>query len=103
MGEAIEDANPEVTMSLLSCVKSATASSSVQQAAVQAFRQMTLTDEVLTLLDNVSMHHFLLRNKQFKIKTNKLLLNIKYKEKIRHSGEKVHRRLGSLKMTLVLL
>ncbi|XP_055491369.1 apolipoprotein B-100 [Leucoraja erinacea] len=53
MGEAIEDANPEVTMSLLSCVKSATASSSVQQAAVQAFRQMTLTDEIRTELFEV--------------------------------------------------
>ncbi|XP_078255446.1 apolipoprotein B-100 [Rhinoraja longicauda] len=53
MGEAIEDANPEVAMSLLRCVKSATASSSVQQAAVQAFRQMTLPDEIRTDLFEV--------------------------------------------------
>ncbi|XP_069742513.1 apolipoprotein B-100 [Narcine bancroftii] len=46
MGQAMENAKPEIMESLLSCVKSKTASSSVQQAAVQAFRQMALTDEV---------------------------------------------------------
>lgn len=46
MGQAMENATPEIQTALLRCVKSNTASPSVQQAAVQAFRQMTLTDEI---------------------------------------------------------
>ncbi|XP_067841370.1 apolipoprotein B-100 [Heptranchias perlo] len=52
MGQAMENANPEIMTTLSKCVKSPNASPSVQQAAIQAFRQMTLTDEVRsTLLD----------------------------------------------------
>ncbi|XP_062892635.1 apolipoprotein B-100 [Mobula hypostoma] len=50
MGQAMESAAPEIRTALLRCIKSGTASPSVQQAAVQAFRQMTLTDEIRTEL-----------------------------------------------------
>ncbi|XP_072913085.1 apolipoprotein B-100 isoform X2 [Hemitrygon akajei] len=46
MGQAMENAAPEITTALLSCIKSSIASPSVQQAAVQALRQMTLTDQI---------------------------------------------------------
>ncbi|XP_067879378.1 apolipoprotein B-100 [Heterodontus francisci] len=53
MGQAMENANPEIKLTLLKCVKNLNAFPSVQQAAIQAFRQMTLTDEVRSVLLDV--------------------------------------------------
>uniref|UniRef100_UPI00398E5416 apolipoprotein B-100 n=1 Tax=Pristiophorus japonicus TaxID=55135 RepID=UPI00398E5416 len=50
MGQAMENANPEIKTTLVKCIKNLKASSSVQQAAIQAFRQMTLTDQVRSML-----------------------------------------------------
>uniref|UniRef100_V9K7B7 Apolipoprotein B n=1 Tax=Callorhinchus milii TaxID=7868 RepID=V9K7B7_CALMI len=53
MGKAMENANPRITSTLLKCLKNSKASAPVQQAAIQAFRQMTLTDEARSVLLDV--------------------------------------------------
>ncbi|XP_075454563.1 apolipoprotein B-100 [Ascaphus truei] len=50
MGKALEDANPQIKSSLLKCVRSQTPSLAVQKASIQAFRKMTITDEVRGIL-----------------------------------------------------
>ncbi|MGH0136677.1 UNVERIFIED_CONTAM: hypothetical protein FKN15_037528 [Acipenser sinensis] len=50
MGKAMEDANPDLKSTVLKCVQQPSASLAVQQAAIQAFRQMTITDEVRSIL-----------------------------------------------------
>ncbi|XP_033859679.3 apolipoprotein B-100-like [Acipenser ruthenus] len=50
MGKAMEDANPNLKSTVLKCVQQPSASLAVQQAAIQAFRQMTITDEVRSIL-----------------------------------------------------
>uniref|UniRef100_H3B136 Apolipoprotein B n=1 Tax=Latimeria chalumnae TaxID=7897 RepID=H3B136_LATCH len=49
MGKAMEDANPKLKSTILKCISTST-SLSVQQAAIQAFRQMSLTPEVRSTL-----------------------------------------------------
>ncbi|KAK6488577.1 apolipoprotein B-100-like [Huso huso] len=50
MGKAMEDAHPKLRSTVLKCVQQPSASLAVQQAAVQAFRQMTITNEVRSIL-----------------------------------------------------
>ncbi|XP_048387527.2 apolipoprotein B-100 [Stegostoma tigrinum] len=50
MGQAMENANPEIKQTLIKCVKNSKVSSNIQQAAVQAFRKMNLTDEIRSAL-----------------------------------------------------
>ncbi|XP_041105775.1 apolipoprotein B-100-like isoform X2 [Polyodon spathula] len=50
MGKAMEDAHPNLKSTVLKCVQQPSASLAVQQAAIQAFRQMTITDEVRSIL-----------------------------------------------------
>ncbi|XP_075779540.1 apolipoprotein B-100 [Pelodiscus sinensis] len=45
MGKAMEVANPNLKSALKTCIKSEVASPSVQKAAIQALRRMTITDE----------------------------------------------------------
>ncbi|GCC30238.1 apolipoprotein B-100 [Chiloscyllium punctatum] len=45
MGQAMENANPEIQKTLIRCANNAKVSSNIQQAAVQAFRKMNLADE----------------------------------------------------------
>ncbi|CAM4646048.1 unnamed protein product [Lepidochelys kempii] len=45
MGKAMEVANPNLKSALKTCIKSEVASLSVQKAAIQALRRMTITDE----------------------------------------------------------
>ncbi|XP_069461985.1 apolipoprotein B-100 [Ambystoma mexicanum] len=45
MGNALDDASPEIKAALLKCVRSQKTSISVQKAAIQAFRKMAITDE----------------------------------------------------------
>ncbi|KAM8953244.1 apolipoprotein B-100 [Pelodytes ibericus] len=46
MGKALENANSQIKSSLLKCAKNEVLSLEVQKAAIQAFRRMTITDEV---------------------------------------------------------
>lgn len=46
MGQAMEAANPALKSALLQCMTQPAASPSVQQAAIQAFRKLTITEEV---------------------------------------------------------
>uniref|UniRef100_A0A4W3HYL5 Apolipoprotein B n=1 Tax=Callorhinchus milii TaxID=7868 RepID=A0A4W3HYL5_CALMI len=50
MGKAMENTNPEITPTLLKCVVNSNTSPSIQQAAIQAFRQMTLNEEARSML-----------------------------------------------------
>uniref|UniRef100_A0A8C8RUL8 Apolipoprotein B n=1 Tax=Pelusios castaneus TaxID=367368 RepID=A0A8C8RUL8_9SAUR len=45
MGKAMEAANPNLKSALKTCIKSEATSPSVQKAAIQALRKMTITDE----------------------------------------------------------
>ncbi|KAJ8269866.1 hypothetical protein GJAV_G00107690 [Gymnothorax javanicus] len=53
MGKAMEAANPELQSTLLKCMRQPATTLTVQQAAIQAFRQMTVTGEVRTELQKV--------------------------------------------------
>ncbi|KAJ8274954.1 hypothetical protein COCON_G00095790 [Conger conger] len=53
MGKAMEAADPELKSTLLKCMRQPATTLSVQQAAIQAFRQMTVTGEVRTNLQKV--------------------------------------------------
>lgn len=46
MGAVMEKAKPSVKSSLKTCIRNEAASLSVQKAAIQAFRKMTITEEV---------------------------------------------------------
>lgn len=46
MGGAMEAANPALKSTLLRCIRQPAASQAVQQAAIQAFRQMTIDEDV---------------------------------------------------------
>nr|XP_033793379.1 apolipoprotein B-100 [Geotrypetes seraphini] len=46
MGKVMEDANPQIKSSLLKCIRSQTTTILLQKAAIQAFRKMSITDEV---------------------------------------------------------
>nr|XP_015212508.1 PREDICTED: apolipoprotein B-100 [Lepisosteus oculatus] len=50
MGGAMEAASPKLKSTILKCVKHKSTTPAVQQAAIQAFRQMTITDEVRSIL-----------------------------------------------------
>uniref|UniRef100_A0A3Q2C9I7 Vitellogenin domain-containing protein n=1 Tax=Cyprinodon variegatus TaxID=28743 RepID=A0A3Q2C9I7_CYPVA len=51
MGDVMEAADPEIKNTLLKCMRQPSTTLSVQQAAIQAFRRMSLTDE------RVSQYH----------------------------------------------
>lgn len=46
MGDAMEAAYPAIKTTLLKCMRQPTTTLSVQLAAIQAFRRMSVTDEV---------------------------------------------------------
>lgn len=46
MGDALEAANPAIKSTLLKCMRQPATTLSVQLAAIQAFRRMSVTDEV---------------------------------------------------------
>ncbi|XP_067400807.1 apolipoprotein B-100 [Emydura macquarii macquarii] len=50
MGKAMEAANPNLKSALKTCIKSEVASPSVQKAAIQALRKMSITDEDRAML-----------------------------------------------------
>ncbi|XP_078069183.1 apolipoprotein B-100 [Mustelus asterias] len=50
MGQAMENAVPEINANLIACINNDQVSPSVQQAAIQALRQMTLNNELRNLL-----------------------------------------------------
>jgi len=47
MGAVMEKAKPSLKASLKTCIRNQAASLSVQKAAIQAFRKMTITEEVI--------------------------------------------------------
>ncbi|KAG5846843.1 hypothetical protein ANANG_G00119290 [Anguilla anguilla] len=57
MGKAMEAADPEVKSTLLKCMRQPATTLSVQQAAIQAFRQMTVTGEVRANLQKVFQYN----------------------------------------------
>ncbi|XP_038134630.1 apolipoprotein B-100-like [Cyprinodon tularosa] len=57
MGDVMEAADPEIKNTLLKCMRQPSTTLSVQQAAIQAFRRMSLTDEVRSNLQRVSQYH----------------------------------------------
>lgn len=46
MGDAMEAADPAIKTTLLKCMRQPATTLSVQLAAIQAFRRMSVTDEV---------------------------------------------------------
>ncbi|KAM4528942.1 apolipoprotein B-100-like [Fundulus diaphanus] len=56
MGDAMEAADPEIKNTLLKCMRQPVTTFSVQLAAIQAFRRMSLTDEVRPNLQRVSQY-----------------------------------------------
>ncbi|XP_041951597.1 apolipoprotein B-100-like [Alosa sapidissima] len=56
MGQVMEQADPTLKSTLLKCMRQPTTTLSVQVAAIQAFRQMSLTDEVRSNLQRVSQY-----------------------------------------------
>ncbi|KAM8846967.1 apolipoprotein B-100-like [Synchiropus picturatus] len=56
MGEVMEAADPTIRMTLLKCMRQPATTLSVQLAAIQAFRHMTLSEEVRTNLQRVSQY-----------------------------------------------
>lgn len=46
MGDAMEAADPAIKTTLVRCMRQPTTTLSVQLAAIQAFRRMSVTDEV---------------------------------------------------------
>lgn len=53
MGDAMEAANPAIKTTMLKCMRQPATTLSVQLAAIQGFRHMTVTDEVTKLLFQV--------------------------------------------------
>ncbi|XP_028253196.1 apolipoprotein B-100-like [Parambassis ranga] len=56
MGDAMEAANPAIKTTMLKCMRQPATTLSVQLAAIQAFRHMTVTDEVRSNLQRVSQY-----------------------------------------------
>ncbi|XP_070843273.1 apolipoprotein B-100-like [Chaetodon trifascialis] len=56
MGDAMEAADPAIRTILLKCMRQPITTLSVQLAAIQAFRRMTVTDEVRSNLQRVSQY-----------------------------------------------
>ncbi|KAM6992474.1 apolipoprotein B-100-like [Tautogolabrus adspersus] len=56
MGDAMEAADPAIKATLLKCMRQPATTLSVQLAAIQAFRRMTVTDEVRANLQRVSQY-----------------------------------------------
>ncbi|XP_030577076.1 apolipoprotein B-100-like [Archocentrus centrarchus] len=56
MGDAMEAADPAIKTTLLKCMRQPTTTLSVQLAAIQAFRRMSVTDEVRVNLQRVSQY-----------------------------------------------
>ncbi|KAM4712808.1 apolipoprotein B-100-like [Anableps anableps] len=56
MGDAMEATNPEIKNTLLKCMRQPATTLSVQLAAIQAFRRMSVTDEVRSNLQRVSQY-----------------------------------------------
>ncbi|XP_056150457.1 apolipoprotein B-100-like [Lampris incognitus] len=56
MGEVMEAADPTIKTTLLKCMRQPATTLSVQLAAIQAFRRMSVTDEVRSNLQRVSQY-----------------------------------------------
>ncbi|KAM3861059.1 apolipoprotein B-100-like [Diretmus argenteus] len=56
MGDAMEAADPAIKTTLLKCMRQPATTLSVQLAAIQAFRRMSITDEVRSNLQRVSQY-----------------------------------------------
>lgn len=56
MGDAMEAADPAIKMTLLKCMRQPATTLSVQLAAIQAFRRMSVTDEIRSNLQRVSQY-----------------------------------------------
>ncbi|KAK2890072.1 hypothetical protein Q8A73_018372 [Channa argus] len=56
MGDAMEAADPAIKATLIKCMRQPATSLSVQLAAIQAFRRMSVTDEVRSNLQRVSQY-----------------------------------------------
>ncbi|KAM4600709.1 apolipoprotein B-100-like [Polymixia lowei] len=56
MGDAMEAADPSIKTTLLKCMRQPATTLSVQLAAIQAFRRMSVTDEVRSNLQRVSQY-----------------------------------------------
>ncbi|XP_032441081.1 apolipoprotein B-100-like [Xiphophorus hellerii] len=56
MGDAMEAANPEIKNILLKCMRQPATTLSVQLSAIQAFRRMSVTDEVRSNIQRVSQY-----------------------------------------------
>ncbi|XP_023122791.2 apolipoprotein B-100-like [Amphiprion ocellaris] len=56
MGDAMEAADPTIKTTLLKCMRQPATTLSVQLAAIQAFRRMTVTDEIRSNLQRVSQY-----------------------------------------------
>ncbi|XP_012691026.2 apolipoprotein B-100-like [Clupea harengus] len=56
MGEAMEAAGPTLKSSLLKCMRQPVTTLSVQMAAIQAFRRMSVTDEVRSNIQRVAQY-----------------------------------------------
>ncbi|XP_028838814.1 apolipoprotein B-100-like [Denticeps clupeoides] len=56
MGEAMEAAEPALKTTMLKCMRQPTTTLSVQMAAIQAFRRMSVTDEVRSNLQRVAQY-----------------------------------------------
>uniref|UniRef100_A0A7N6AZ36 Vitellogenin domain-containing protein n=1 Tax=Anabas testudineus TaxID=64144 RepID=A0A7N6AZ36_ANATE len=56
MGDAVEAANPAIKTTLVKCMRQPATTLSVQLAAIQAFRRMSLTEEVRSNLQRVSQY-----------------------------------------------
>ncbi|XP_056219329.1 apolipoprotein B-100-like [Seriola aureovittata] len=56
MGDALEEADAAIKNTLLKCMRQPTTTLSVQLAAIQAFRRMSVTDEVRSNLQRVSQY-----------------------------------------------
>lgn len=72
MGDVMEAADPEIKNTLLKCMRQPSTTLSVQQAAIQAFRRMSLTDEVT--LGFIIIFLFFHRLNMVTLKINHLLL-----------------------------
>ncbi|KAM9338993.1 apolipoprotein B-100-like [Symphorus nematophorus] len=56
MGDAMEAADPAIKTTLLKCMRQPATTLSVQLAAIQAFRRMSVTDEIRSNLQRVSQY-----------------------------------------------
>lgn len=58
MGDAMEAADPAIKNILMKCMRQPATTLSVQLAAIQAFRRMSVTDEVTNILLHGKTTHF---------------------------------------------